>query len=337
MTYRDIFSYRSVWMFLAALCIVYQHAPVVWPDAFGWTANFSPSCMDILMFASGIGCTFSLRKDPDVFRFLKRRAMRILPIYWASLPLYLACAWYHGGITPVEFIGNVLSLGSFTEAENQFAWYIACMWLCYILTPFFVGLANAYQSLRRRVWIVLIFCVLLLSFAGTTQLMLWTRIPVFFVGVCVAETSTRKPNLTRGGFLLSQIFMIAVMICQVVWKPMFHPVLLKYGVGWFLFLLSVPGQCYLTSWLASLLAKTKLRVLVDLCNRGGKYTLSLCLTHVALYAIYRRYTAIRHIAFDAKLFLLTLVLIVVSSVALEWFAARYTRWHFQRKQRKETA
>ena len=91
--FKKILSYRSVWMALAALWVVYHHISLTPPCAF---LQFLKSCgaggVDIFVFASGLGCYHSLKKNPDTLIFIKKRLIKIVPAYYLCVtPWVIFC------------------------------------------------------------------------------------------------------------------------------------------------------------------------------------------------------------------------------------------------------
>mgnify|MGYP003307083029 FL=1 len=74
MSCRTIIKYRSVWMGAAMLWIVFFHIPMELPTAgLRLFRQLGYGGVDLCLFASGVGCFYSLSKDPDAGRFLGRR------------------------------------------------------------------------------------------------------------------------------------------------------------------------------------------------------------------------------------------------------------------------
>ena len=76
------FRYRDAWLGLAMLLIIMYHSSFRFSfyvlkilKAIGYFG------VDICVFATGIGCYYSLEKDPDSLRFLQRRVKRLYPTY----------------------------------------------------------------------------------------------------------------------------------------------------------------------------------------------------------------------------------------------------------------
>ena len=92
-TFKDISTYRSELMGWAILWIMMLHFTFTQIKPLGFLAQYGFAGVEIFMFVSGFGLYFSLDKDNNLFRFYKRRLLRIFPTYYilgifASFLLY---------------------------------------------------------------------------------------------------------------------------------------------------------------------------------------------------------------------------------------------------------
>ena len=61
---KDYFQYRSVWMGVAIIFIVFFHSEMTFDNIIVETIReFGYGGVDIFQFVSGIGCYYSLQKD----------------------------------------------------------------------------------------------------------------------------------------------------------------------------------------------------------------------------------------------------------------------------------
>ena len=90
MRYRDIIKYRSVWMGAAIIWVVFFHIPeildVTW---LAFVKKLGYGGVDLCLFASGVGCFYSLQKDPDPGRFIVRRFWRLAPVYLLFMAFWI--------------------------------------------------------------------------------------------------------------------------------------------------------------------------------------------------------------------------------------------------------
>ena len=80
--FKDLLRFRNVWLGIAMIWIVLFHIPIEWPiKVLDFIINLGYAGVDICLFASGIGCYYSLTSNSDVGVFIKRRLNRIMPMY----------------------------------------------------------------------------------------------------------------------------------------------------------------------------------------------------------------------------------------------------------------
>ena len=104
MELKRIFKHRNFWVGVAMVWIVFFHSAVM----VSWVPlnvfkDLGYAGVDICLFASGIGCYYSLEKDPDILRFLKRRATRLAPVYYCFIIPWLI---YKVRSPPVPRLGD---------------------------------------------------------------------------------------------------------------------------------------------------------------------------------------------------------------------------------------
>nr|CAI9744724.1 hypothetical protein [uncultured bacterium] len=141
-------KWRPVWMAAAILMIIVYHSGLGSQEMrlfpLGMLRRYGYGGVDIFMFASGIGCYASYTRDRDYGRFLKKRALRILPAYWLVLLVWMLVKAFVCGekLYVSQIVGNIFCVQNFTGNGNDFNWYISAIWLFYLLTPLFVLLVD---------------------------------------------------------------------------------------------------------------------------------------------------------------------------------------------------
>lgn len=83
MMFNNISKYRSSLMGIAMLSVFLFHSMGDWMPPFihNIAANGAIG-VDVFLFLSSIGLTYSITKNPSVTAFYKRRVLRIMPTYW---------------------------------------------------------------------------------------------------------------------------------------------------------------------------------------------------------------------------------------------------------------
>ena len=115
MNLKRVIKYRDVWMGLAILWIVFFHSGI-WPASELMTSvkMLGFGGVDIFIFASGIGCFCSLKKNNDSIKFIKRRIIRIIPTYWLFLIGWTIYKVIYNGMSWNAILGNFLCVRSLT-------------------------------------------------------------------------------------------------------------------------------------------------------------------------------------------------------------------------------
>ena len=159
MKISKIFSYRSAWMGFAALWVVFYHSAFGMPNPLlDFLKASGDGGVDIFMFASGIGCMYSLSSSSSG-QFLRRRINRIIPIWWAFLILmWIPYSLTFGSIPLKAFIGFFTCIQPITGNGYIFSWYISGVWTMYLLAPAFYGIL---RENRRSIPGVMVLLTLL--------------------------------------------------------------------------------------------------------------------------------------------------------------------------------
>ena len=147
--FTDITKYRSSLMGIAMLSVFLFHSMGDWMPPFihNIAANGAIG-VDVFLFLSSIGLTYSITKNPSVTAFYKRRVLRIMPTYWfimtcVYLFVFILTAvhimpanYYRIPRNFWEFIQAYTTIGYWIRDGLFYLWYIPAILLLYILFPF---------------------------------------------------------------------------------------------------------------------------------------------------------------------------------------------------------
>lgn len=323
MNLKKVFAYRNVWMGLAMLWIVFMHMEIgVSNTVLSYLKQFGYGGVDIFLFASGIGCYCSLEKDGDYVRFIKRRALRILPTYWCFCIVWSIYQYKHGMLAS-DILGNFLCIETFTGSQNSFNWYICAIWLLYFLAPFFKGLVDRIHS-----WIGLfIFMIILVVFTipfwyADMFIIIVTRIPIFFLGMFFGKLSTKE--LEQKDFRKLTALSVAAMLLGIACLALFvwrYPARLwSCGFYWYPFILITPGLCILISYAMEYLKKIKIGAWFEtILSFVGKHSFEVYLIHIWFYEILTNdYIAVMPETNTAQNWWLTTLFVIPACVILHY-------------------
>lgn len=276
-------KYRSVLMGVMMLWIVLFHSNVAltfWgiPE---FLVRVGYGGVDGFLFLSGFGLYYSLQKDPDVGRFYKRRAEKMLPAY---VPVILVWALYLGRHTePLEWlrllIGNLTGTALWAGL-SCYNWYILLLFLLYLLAPILKDQMDA-GGKRRTVWLLAALICMSMTFFGSFSLMAATRFPVFVMGMYLAkmDCAGEKPK----EWLWYVWTVIGTAALYYFWRKL-PDLLWSRGLWWYPFILITPGLLAALSRLSAWLDRSKAGAwLVGVFRRMGEASLEICLIHVPVF------------------------------------------------------
>ena len=94
MTKKDIIKYRNCWMGFSILWVMFTHSHFGMPNAFlTFIKDIGFISVDGFLFASGLGCYYSLKKNDDILLFLKRRFEKLAPAYYLVIIPFILYKW----------------------------------------------------------------------------------------------------------------------------------------------------------------------------------------------------------------------------------------------------
>lgn len=182
--------YRSALMGFAALWIYIfhewqtvsgEHLRALWVETFVTRIGFCG--VDIFLFLSGIGITYSIVKSKNIFVFYGKRLRRIiLPFVVAALFYYKPYGW-----TPAVFWQNILCIRFYRVSMYAFLWFVPAILTFYFFSPLYY-----HFFIRSSGKIRFTLCALIVWLAGSLyaadkmrfDLFGFTnRIPVFIIGI----------------------------------------------------------------------------------------------------------------------------------------------------------
>lgn len=324
MRINNIIKYRSVWMGLAIIWIVTYHSSLIISNSLlSFIKKIGYGGVDIFIFASGIGCYYSLNKNYDINEFIKRRFKKLMPTYWCFLIYFIMFKVMSSHMPISAIIGNVLCIQSFTTRGNSFNWYICAIWLFYLLAPYLYNYTNKIKS--NIGFFIFVFILILFSvpfFKAFDLLMMITRLPLFFIGMYVAKSSSQKDYiLSKKSIIISIILLIIGIITLKIFYLKYPYYLRNYGMYWYPYILITPGLCIVISLICYLIDNKIIgKYIVKFLNFVGSNTFELYLTHILVFMIVKYMRAKKIIELNNnKLWVIAIIVSIIAAVALKYF------------------
>lgn len=284
---KDLLKYRNAWLGVAMLWIILFHTNFVFDTEFLRLLKGSGyGGVDICLFASGIGCYYSLSSDPDAARFLKRRVKRIMPTYWVFIVFWLIYRYKINNFESFMAIGNIFAVQNFTGRGNDFNWYISAILLFYILTPYFKRLVDRLSFVSNILVVGLLVLFSLPFWKTATFIITVTRLPIYYLGVLAGKLCRQDKKMKPVYWCFIPVVFVAGVVMLRLHLRMDTALLWYHGLYWYPFILITPPLCIAISYIAYYMEKIKVfSWLVKGISLVGKYSFEVYLVHILLIDI----------------------------------------------------
>jgi len=183
------------------------------------------SAMGSFVFASGFGLYLNpnnreINSTKKIISFLKRRILRIFPLYWVSLVLFLFFLDYLD-INPFYLLAHIFGMQIIIAPE--FGFPILTLWFISLIVLYYLTyvIINLVQSIKRIIPLsitVLFFFALVNGFFGLVEYRFFQYYFMFIVGIVAAGFITSpyynsiKESLTR----IPKAVSFAIPLCLAV-------------------------------------------------------------------------------------------------------------------------
>lgn len=242
-----------------------------------WTYIRS-SGVDTFLFLSGLGLYYSMKKNPDIKAFYKRRLIRIvIPYVLVALPAWIGRDFFYRKTGLWEFIKDFTFL-SFKNGERWY-WYILMILVCYLIFPYIFRIVEAAKNqIEGEMYFLAVAGAITIAlmgmklYAGDSYKALeiaLTRFPIFIAGCFYGRSSyERRESYWKWGVIL------CVCIAALYLFPKNMPIFSRYIIG----LLNV-SVC---AFLAVFFSKVRMNGMKKILEWCGNHSLELYLVHVTV-------------------------------------------------------
>lgn len=277
MTIEQMTSKRSVWMALGILWVVFFHTTLF----FGYQLMndiklFGYGGVDILLFASGMGCFCSYRKTENPYDFLKRRVMRLMPLLTVFVIIFYGKSLM--GMRPNEVLAYFFA--------SRYSWFIRAIWILYLLVPvFYEFVVRSRKVIGKIAFVLLIMLVSCAYWDDYPTMVIQARIPIFVVGMMLGRLCTSED--TKRIRIPAYVHLISLfgMILGFVWLKLYYvleaDITHNIALKWWPFILIAPSMCMIMSYMSLLLDRTVIgKEINKIFERIGRSTFEIFLIHL---------------------------------------------------------
>lgn len=242
-TFNNISKSRAFLMGIAMLWIVSHHcnnlASLDIPVFIKFPlCNLGYGGVDLFIFLSGFGIYCSLNKNFDLGKFIMKRYIRLLP----ALPILIIYIIYKFPLN----ISNIIGLITFTNFEigkpSPFA-FVSLIFCFYLISPILFGIINKYliNNKKKLAFLFLLF-IMSIAYWGEWRLYGVTRLITYVLGMYMAYFCIKKTSFNIKYFWVFILLSITSFCCLIcIHLYIDKPFIDTYGLGWYSFVLFIPG------------------------------------------------------------------------------------------------
>lgn len=234
MDLSKISRYRGEVMGLAIIIVMLFHVNTPRADAFYGLRRMGNLGVDIFFFLSGIGLWYSWIRQQNWRKFYANRLLRIYPAW-----LIIAGYFYFSRFNParpsyplpfggtgnavvdsyVDFFGDVLLNWDFWLYDELTFWYVPATMMLYFFAPFYMELIRRHPIFRWLAVLPLMWCIIVQYVTPVHQAVghieiFWSRVPIFFLGINIAESVRQGKVVERQAWwMVGGLFVISLWAC----------------------------------------------------------------------------------------------------------------------------
>lgn len=279
---------RSELMGLAMVWVLLFHAFYMTPQT-KWLRDLKDLGylgVDVFILLSAMGLAVSLsRRKQRYGDYLKRRLVRVLPLYWLVVGLYGLALRLAGQVSLRTVVWSLSTLFYWFQKPSIFNWYIPGLLAFYLLAPPAVALLKRCRYKLPVVAALSLLCYPFFHFLqmrGVTHLNdVILRIPVFLLGLLLGLFIAQGRQLAWWSLCLWAALPFMVPLLKGMIHYYYLPANLSFALGCVILCLGL-------GWLLSLLPEKGPRRLLRLL---GECSLEIYLLNVVLVLEYPRLSA----------------------------------------------
>ncbi|MDE6024939.1 MAG: acyltransferase [Lachnospiraceae bacterium] len=280
---KDMGKYRSVWMGIAMIWIVVYHSQLHLSNpVLLFVKKIGYGGVDIFLFAAGLGSYYSYLKDHSPLDYLRRRIIRLAPVYVPFILVWLIVKLVFYEMSIFKIIGNFFGIQGFSYVGGEFNWYLTVIIICYLLTPY---LASFIEQNKMGKNVILILFLLLIStvfWNDRRMIISITRLPIYALGMIFAKYD--KKTLTKKFIFYESILFVCGSMSLYLAYQHASAYLWNYGLHWYPFILMTPFVCHIVSLVSAFMTKNKVgNKFIALLAAVGNYSFEIYLVHIFLF------------------------------------------------------
>lgn len=319
LTWKTVMDHRNAIFGFAAIWIVVYHIYFIyrWPyiPVVSQIINVGNMGVDIFVFLSAIGLSFSIEKN-SIKEFYTNRVKRVfVPFVLIATPFYIwnALAVYGISIQALcEFLLNITTI-SFWCREGAPAWYMAFVVIIYAVFPVLYKLKKKHKYILVLLILISIAIELLLKIIESPIFIFGerviSRIPIFFVGMLIADFVKTSRKINK--FFTALVIVVACAGFVYITLNNVDIVITRYLYAF----MSIAVVLALIFIIDKIQNVSILKLLVRMLNFCGVISLEIYLTHTFIIRFLTHYN-ILYLTHNLVYYVMIFVVSVLLSVLI---------------------
>ena len=277
----NLSQHRCFLFGIAILSVIFLHSPYT-PKIklLAFAREFLYIGVDIFILLSGFGIYKSLDKN-DLPVYIQNRKKRLYIPYLPFILVWMAVKGTAKHLSVSSILGNLTLLGWYAGRGNQFNWYVQALLVLYILAPFIKAIVQKTTVFQNHLLIIFFF-IISMNFFETELLLLFTRIPLFVLGMILSKRHSDQKPISIVPYVLSMCVGAVVLLAAF---RIFPAALWDYGMYWYPMFLVVPGMCMMITLVTDKLM-VAFRCVYRFISHIGESSFEIYLIHIFLRDIF---------------------------------------------------
>ena len=282
MNYSIISKYRTQIMGIAVLWIAILHATMWFPiEPINWLfKSLGQNGVDIFLFLSSFGLYYSWQKNPDTKIFLKKRFLRIIPVF---IPIALFRCYY----LKYSLYQSILTITAleFWINTGRSVWYISAILVLYLITPFYL---KRFDNNEKKLTIISMIISFIIGaiFFKTGYTVFFCRLPIFFLGFYVGYLAYNQRAVSKVSLIVYVLMFIGGFgIYRYLFVHVSEIALWDYGLYWYPMIIIIIPFCLFLSYFFNKCHEYKIPLINDLFYKIGSVSLEFYLFHELIIKI----------------------------------------------------
>lgn len=218
----DISRFRQELMGIAMLFIILFHINSRCCPLLQDLCKLGNVGVDIFLFLSGVGLSFSWNRNPDLKSFYYRRFLRVFPTWLFFSSLFYISHFLYPDFNGVNLSAWLILLGEITINVNFWRlgdltfWYIPALMFLYFIAPWYMILIRKYpickwMPLIAIIWFIAVKNIDYLDLSVGHLSILWKRIPIFLIGINIGPLIKIGKQIGNNG-LVFLFFLLTLLL-----------------------------------------------------------------------------------------------------------------------------